>query len=153
MSETQERPKEQWDVLIMLRSAPATLGALVAGLGEDRALTHQGEEWSIAEIVAHPVDGEWAWSTRLRRMATEDRPSMEMFPNADYSRASLASYARNRAEDIDYLESLAPELWSRPGRHEVWGDVDILWAARHLAAHDAEHFAQIARFFEKTRTP
>ncbi len=152
MAESHERPKEQSDILVMLRSAPGTLTALVSGLSEDAARWHVGEEWSIAEILAHLVDGEWAWFTRIRRMATEDRPLMEMFPNADYSipslDESLTAYVRNRAQDLDYLESLAPEQWGRPGRHEFWGDIDILWAARHLAVHDAEHLAQIARLRE-----
>jgi DinB superfamily len=156
MAELHERPKEQWDVLTMLRSAPATLTGLVSGLGEDLARRQVGEEWSIAAIVAHLVDGEWAWFTRIRRMATEEQPLMEMFPNADYSGRSLGEsltgYVRNRAQDLDYLESLAPARWARRGRHELWGDIDVLWAARHLAAHDAEHFAQIARLREQAKS-
>jgi uncharacterized damage-inducible protein DinB len=156
MAESRNRPKEQSDVLTMLRSAPATLTVLVSGLDDEVARRPVGDEWSISEIVAHLVDGERAWFTRIRRMATEDGPLMEMFPNADYSSPSLAEslsgYERDRAQDLDYLESLAPEQWARPGRHESWGDVDILWAARHLAAHDAEHFAQIARLREHAQT-
>jgi uncharacterized damage-inducible protein DinB len=144
------RPKEQADVLMMLRSAPDTLGALVGGLDEPAVRRRPGGgEWSVAEIVAHLVDGEWAWFRRIRRMAVEERPEMEVYPDADYTKPSLqeslARYREARADDLAYLEGLAPERWARSGRHELWGDVDILWAARHLAAHDAEHFAQIAR--------
>jgi hypothetical protein len=133
----------------MLRSAPDTLTALVRGLDSEEAGKRVGEEWSIQEIVAHLVDGEWAWFTRIRRMATEERPWMEVFPNADYTKPSLneslLSYVHTRAEDLKYLESLPPEQWARSGQHELWGDIDILWAARHLAAHDAEHLSQVAR--------
>lgn len=133
----------------MLRSAPDTLSALVHGLDDEEAGRRVGEEWSIREIVAHLVDGEWAWFTRIRRMATEERPRMEVFPNADYTKPSLeeslSAYIRSRAEDLNYLESLTPEQWARSGQHELWGDIDILWAARHLAAHDAEHLSQLAR--------
>ena len=135
---------------MMLRSAPDTLGALVGGLDEPAVRRRPGGgEWSVAEIVAHLVDGEWAWFRRIRRMAVEEQPEMEVYPDADYKKPSLQEslvrYRDARAEDLAYLEGLTPETWARSGRHELWGDVDILWAARHLAAHDAEHLAQIAR--------
>lgn len=134
----------------MLRSAPDTLTALTTGLTDDTLGRRSGEgEWSVPEIVAHLVDGEWAWFTRIRRMATEEQPRMDRFPDADYSRPSLhesvTRFARDRGQDVDYLESLPAADWARSGRHQIWGEIDILWAARHLAAHDAEHFAQIAR--------
>lgn len=88
----------------MLRSAPGTLTALVHGLDDEEAGRRTGEEWSIREIVAHLVDGEWAWFTRIRRMAIEERPRMEVFPNADYTKPSLdeslSAYIRSRAEDL-----------------------------------------------------
>jgi uncharacterized damage-inducible protein DinB len=149
MSDRHSRPKEQEDVLLMLRSAPDTLTALVTGLDEENAGRRVAEDWSVREIVAHLVDGEWAWFSRIRQMATEERPLMKVFPNADYTKSSLgealAGYVRNRTEDLAYLQTLPPEQWMRPGQHELWGDIDILWAARHLAAHDAEHFSQLAR--------
>jgi uncharacterized damage-inducible protein DinB len=150
ISDGAARPKEETDLLLILRSAPDTLTSLVNGLTEERARNRPREgEWSIGEIVAHLVDGEWAWFTRVRLMSTEERPHMQAFPNADYTKPtlheSLASYVRNRREDLAYLENLAPQQWSRSGRHELWGEIDVLWAVRHLAAHDAEHFAQIAR--------
>jgi len=148
MAKDLERPKEQSDVLTMLRSAPQTLTALVSGLDEADALKQVGQEWSIAEIVAHLVHGEWAWFTRIRLMATQDEPRMKVFPDSDHIpplAESLTGYLRNRVEDLDFLEGLTPQGWARSGKHEVWGDIDILWAARHLAAHDAEHLAQISR--------
>jgi hypothetical protein len=70
MADGHERPKEQSDILVMLRSAPGTLTALVSGLSEDAARRHVREEWSIAEILAHLVDGEWAWFTAAWRPRT-----------------------------------------------------------------------------------
>lgn len=150
MADGAMRPKEQMDLLLMLRSAPDTLTGLVSGLTEEQAGKRSGEgEWSIREVVAHLVDGEWAWFTRIRQMTTEERPQMETFPNADYTKPtlhqSLVRYVRDRTQHLAYLESLGPEKWARSGQHELWGDINVLWAARHLAAHDAEHFAQIAR--------
>lgn len=88
-------------------------------------------------------------------MAERDRPEMEPLPDPDYSQRttqeSMQAFHRQRREDLDYLGKLAPEHWSRGGSHSHWGAIDILWAARHLAAHDAEHLAQIARLREQVR--
>lgn len=145
-----QRLKEQVDLLVRLRNAPATLAALVAGVDSDQARSSTAEgEWSISEIVAHLVDGEQAWFKRVRLMLEQDHPRMESFPNLDYSKSaledSLQEYRRLRMSDVESLGKLSPDLWQRGGTHSVWGKIDIYWVARHLAAHDTEHFAQIAR--------
>jgi uncharacterized damage-inducible protein DinB len=150
------RPKDQVDVLSMLRSAPHTLDALAADAtpGQLRAKATQ-EEWSISEIVAHLVDAEQAWFSRIRLMAEQDRPEMKPFANPDYGlsniQESLQTFHSQRQADLDYLDRLEPEQWGRGGEHSRWGTIDILWAARHLAAHDAEHLAQIARVRKQLR--
>jgi hypothetical protein len=153
----EQRPKEQVDLLMMLSVAPDTLQALVAGLGDDEARgVATGDEWPVSQIVAHMVDGERAWSARIRRMAREELPRMEPMPDADWARPplseSLHEYRTLRETDFAFLEELPADAWSRPGVHTKWGPMDITWAARHLATHDAEHFAQIARALA-TRSP
>lgn len=145
-----QRPKEQVDLLVMLRTAPDTLAALVAGVDSDQARSSTAEgEWSISEIVAHLVDGEQAWFSRVRLMVERDHPRMKPFPNLDYSKSalkdSLQEYRRLRVSDVEFLEKLSADLWKRGGTHSLWGKIDIHWVARHLAAHDAEHLGQIAR--------
>ncbi len=143
--------KEHADLIAVYRATPDTLRALIKDLTSERARLGGGgdDAWSVSEIVAHLYDGEWPWFERVRRMREEDDPWLRVYPNADYSKPllteSMAKFTALRAEHIAYLEALAPEEWQRTGRHETWGPISILWATRHLAAHDATHLAQIAR--------
>jgi DinB superfamily len=144
--------KERLDLITILRSTSATLNALLAGVGEQEARRGTGvpDEWSTAEIVAHLVDAEQAWLTRrIRLMAEEQRPTLRYYPDEDYSkpalRESLAEFERLRESNVVYLESLPAAAWKRHGTHQRWGDITITWAVRHIAAHDAEHLAQLSR--------
>jgi hypothetical protein len=84
----------------------------------------------------------------------EDRPPLPYYPDADYSkpglRESLGEFNRMREANVAYLESLEPEAWRRHGDHERWGDITVTWAVRHVAAHDAEHLAQLAQRLLRT---
>ena len=133
----------------MLRVAPDTLQALVAGISDDEARLASGDEWSVSQIVAHMVDGERAWFERIRRMADEEQPRLKPLPDSDWTRPalgeSLREYTSLRRADVGFLAALDAAAWNRRGVHTAWGPMDIAWAARHLAAHDAEHLAQIGR--------
>jgi hypothetical protein len=100
--------------------------------------------------VAHLVDAEQAWmSRRIKLMAEQDEPPLPYYPDADYTKPtlqeSLSEFARRRDENLAYLETLPPPAWRRRGIHPRWGEITITWAVRHIAAHDAEHLAQLSR--------
>jgi hypothetical protein len=144
--------KERRDLLTILSSTPATLRALVAGLGDEEARRRHGppDEWSVSEIAAHLVDAEQAWlQRRIRLMAEQDHPRLPYYPDLDYTRPglpeSLEEFAGLRQANVAYLEALPPPDWRRRGTHERWGEITITWAVRHIAAHDAEHLAQLSR--------
>jgi hypothetical protein len=144
--------KERLDLITMLRSTPATLNALTAGLTDEAARRHPPppDEWSTSEIAAHLVDAEQAWmSRRIKLMAEDDEPPLPYYPDADYSiptlQESLSEFGHLRDENLAYLETLPAAAWRRRGTHPRWGDISITWAVRHIAAHDAEHLAQLSR--------
>ncbi len=147
--------KHHAELIAAYDSTPDTVRALVHGLSDDDVQTRgkpgsEGEvEWSVAEIVAHLYDAEWPWFERVRRMREENHPYLPVYPNADYTktrmRESLEKFCALRAEQVEYLKGLSDEEWQRDGRHELWGDITILWAVHHIAGHDASHLAQIAR--------
>ncbi len=143
--------KERLDLLTVLRSTPETLRGLVRGLSDAEARRGQSEDdWCVSQIAAHLVDGEESWFKRIRLMREEERPRLVWYPDRDLVAPglaeSLAEVEKLRGETVAYLEGLQPPDWRRggdyPGR---WGAITISWAARHLAAHDAAHLAQIAR--------
>jgi hypothetical protein len=142
--------KERQDVLRMLAATPDTLRVVAGTLSDDAAARRPDpEEWSAGEVVAHLVDAEVSWFKRIHLMVDEDRPRLVWYSNPDYSlpplRESLDTFLRMRTEDVAYLEALPERAWERTGDHEHWGHIDVIWAGRHLAAHDADHLAQISR--------
>ena len=151
------REKERNDLLTILRSTPTTLEALTAEVSDENA-HHRGDqpdEWSVSEIAAHLVDAEQAWlQRRIRLMAEEDHPRLPYYPDLDYTkprlRQSVGEFARARQANVAYLESLLLADWGRRGTHERWGEITVTWAVRHIAAHDAEHLAQLSRRLART---
>ena len=144
--------KERTDLLAILSSTPTTLQALTAGLSDEVARRRQEppDEWSVAEIAAHLVDAEQSWlSRRVRLMREQDEPDLPYYPDPDYAKPALAEslneFNRLREANLAYLESMQPTDWRRRGTHVRWGPISITWAVRHVAAHDAEHLAQLAR--------
>ena len=146
--------KDHTDLLTVFRSTPVTLRALLQGISdEDASRPGPGpeDEWSPAAIAYHLVHAEEAWlERRVRMMAEQVDPYLPYYDDPDYSRPprlteSLADFERRRMASVAYIEALPGEAWSRTGRHERWGPVTIAWVISHVAAHDAEHLAQIAR--------
>jgi hypothetical protein len=142
--------KDREDVLRMLAATPDTLRALAGALSEEQAARRPDpDEWSAGEVMAHLVDAEVSWFRRIHLMVEEDRPRLVWYPNPDYNlrplHESLDTFVSMRAEDLDYLQALPEPAWERTGDHEHWGHFDVLWAGRHLAAHDSDHLGQIAR--------
>jgi|ERR671937_63245 uncharacterized damage-inducible protein DinB len=153
--------KDHTDLLTVLRSTPISLRALLLGMSDEdasRAGPVPEDEWSPAAIAYHLVHAEEAWlERRVRTMAEQDDPYLPYYDDPDYSRPpplaeSLADIERRRAASVAYLEALPDEAWTRTGRHERWGPITIAWAISHVAAHDAEHLAQIARRLAPART-
>ena len=69
----------------------------------------------------------------------------------DDLRRAADGFARHRADHVELLGDLSPDEWERTGRHEELGEVTILGQAIHLATHDVQHLAQIARALRDAR--
>jgi hypothetical protein len=147
---------ERGELITTLRSIPVTLAALVRQLDDARASIRPTRvAWSISEVVCHLLDGEQRTYERVIRIRDEARPTLPLFPDDEYRGRSLApvlaSFRALRLEHARLLDDLEPYAWSRTGIHEAEGVLSILDIARHTAAHDVEHLAQIAR--ASLRTP
>ena len=73
-------PGEQHDLAERLRAVPADFRAAVITL-DDRALHHRpaAGEWSPIEVLGHIIDKMEAWTTRVERIAAEDRPLLLIY--------------------------------------------------------------------------
>jgi len=128
----------------LLRGQPAE--ALSRGPG--------GGGWSAIEVVRHVRDVVQVYGMRFKWMILEDDPFL---PNYDEDRwvaqspdgpaqleAMLDELAAHRAETVRLLRALPPDGWSRRGRHEVLGEVELEPYVRHQLAHEEQHLAQLA---------
>lgn len=106
-------------------------------------------EWTPADVVRHLIAvEEEVWHSRLRQLATEDRP---IWPWAEPDRwigspdASLddllAIYAGDRGATIEILDALGEAGWARTGEHATFGVLDVASLMDRAIDHDDEHIA------------
>jgi hypothetical protein len=151
------------DLIDSLAAAPDALAGLLAGVDDDLARRARGgdEGWSIVEVLCHLRDAEERAVERVRLMRDEDEPLLAAYDQdawaveRDYAgddpRRAAAAFARHRADHVAILRSLEPGAWERPGRHAEQGRVTIMNHTIHMATHDLEHLAQIARALRDAR--
>lgn len=141
---------EKRELIASYRATPQILNALLQDVSDAAAaLPPEDDGWAIAEIICHLLDAEQRTFERVIRIRDEERPSLAVFPDDDYrgrsAAGTLAAFSSLRTEHVRLLEGLDSGAWSRTGMHASEGEVSILDLTRHIAAHDAEHLAQIAR--------
>ena len=139
------------DVLTALRSTPEVLERLV-----DRgAARPPSTGWTMAEIVWHLREAEARGLDRMRAMRDQSDPFLPAYDQAALARdgryaeravdEGVRAFAQVRRSMLAELERLDAEQWDRSGRHEEVGPITILNQAIHLAGHDLNHLAQLAR--------
>jgi hypothetical protein len=145
------------DLVASLTVAGGRLRAVAAGLDEGhRRHRPAAGEWCVNEIMAHLLHVEVElFLPRLRRLAGEEHPAFAPFSPEPWARerdrsvdrfeASLASFERARAETIAFLRALPADAGDRLGVSGFFGPITLLQYATHMADHDIEHLAQMAR--------
>jgi hypothetical protein len=112
-------------------------------------------EWTPREIVHHLADGEMTSAIRLRRLLTEDNPTIEGYDQEAFARdlfyderpiqASLDALAAARATTAEILDHLTEDQWSRSGTHTESGPYSVDTWLGIYASHAHDHAAQIER--------
>lgn len=145
------------DLANELATAPSRLRAVAAGLDEaQRRRRPAPEEWSMNEVMAHLLHVETElFLPRFRLIVGEEHPAFPAFTPEPWARerdhsldvfdASLAAFARAREETIAYLRALPTEAGERVGVSGFFGPMSLRQYATHVADHDVEHLAQMAR--------
>jgi len=146
----------------VLRRTPATLRALLDGLGEGWVRGDEGHDtFSPFDVVGHLIDGEETdWIPRARIILARGT-SLRFEPydrfrhrarNAGRSPASLLDeFAQLRASNLEQLESwkLTARELDLPGVHPALGTVTLRQLLATWVAHDLGHLAQVARVMAK----
>jgi uncharacterized damage-inducible protein DinB len=146
----------------VLRRSPATLLALLDGLGEPWVRGTEGPEtFSPFDVVGHLIDGEETdWIPRARIiLAGGPAPRFEPYDrfrhrvrNAGRSLESLlAEFTRLRAANLALLQSwkLTGRELDLPGEHPSLGPVTLRQLLAAWVVHDLAHLAQVARVMAK----
>lgn len=148
---------ERQALIEKIRSFPADLEALVAGLTADQLTTPALDgEWTIAQNVHHLPDSHMNSYIRCKLMATEDAPTLKPYDEKLWSQfadasgpdltVSLALLQALHARWVIFWQTLPEEAWARPGYHpENKVTVTLADMLRDYVAHGEAHLEQIRR--------
>jgi hypothetical protein len=109
-------------------------------------------EWSPSEVVRHLIAVEdEVWHSRLRQLASADRPTWPWVEPAPWQGAPgatleelLAIFADRRRETVAILDGFDDATWSRTGIHATWGETGVVALIQRALDHDGEHIAGFA---------
>jgi hypothetical protein len=144
------------DPLIAQAQAPTLLAELIGNTTAERLTTRPvPDKWSIAEILAHLAEDEFATAWRYRQMVEHSGLALAGFDQDLWARLgnyadrdphdSLALFRLLRNANLEFLRALSPEQWNCSGIHAERGPITIRDLAMHMAGHDANHVQQIRR--------
>lgn len=150
------------DGLAVLERTPATLAAMLAGLGPQWFDATEGADtWSPYVIVGHLIHGERTdWISRAqiiltqgddRRFAPYDRFAQFQESAGKSLAILLEDFARLRATNLATLAGwrLTDRELALSGEHPAFGTVTLRQLLSTWVAHDLGHIAQTARVMAK----
>jgi DinB family protein len=148
--------------IAVLQRSPATLGALLQGVGESWAHGTEGPDtFSPFDVVGHLIDGEetdWIPRARIilaqgpnRRFEPYDRFRHRTRNTGRTLDSLLAEFGRLRAENIALLRSwkLTDAQLAQQGEHPSLGAVTLRQLLATWVVHDLGHLAQVSRVMAK----
>ena len=116
-------------------------------------------KWSAREVVQHLADSEMNSAIRLRKLLTEDHPTIQGYDQELYAARlnynerdiapALDALRGARATTAQLLASMNDGDWARAGTHSESGRYTAEDWLRIYAAHAHNHAAQIRRLREE----
>ena len=147
------------EIVAILAAVPASLAEALGGVDEATlARKPSPEEWSIKEIVAHILETDLLFASRVRSIIGQDAGSVPRIDAAippwllhegkGYAamptRAILEQLGRVREESLTLIRAVTPDQWGWWGINGKEGTT-VLDLGTWLANHDQGHLAQIRR--------
>lgn len=138
-----------------IAALPKALHSVLDGLDAGQLLTPYREGgWTVAQVVHHLADSHLNAYLRTRKIAHEDRPTLQPYeqdvwaatPDATTPQlsASLELLTGLHERWVQFLRGLPSAAWPRAGFHPERGDVTIASLVESYAEHGENHVAQIA---------
>lgn len=142
------------ELIASLAATPDRLRRLLASQPAEALTRKVGpDDWSAIEVARHIRDAVQVYGMRFKWMILQDDPFL---PNYDENRwasgspdgpaelpSMLDEIAAYRNETVRLLRALPAEDWSRRGRHEIDGSIELEPYVRHQLAHEEQHLAQL----------
>jgi uncharacterized damage-inducible protein DinB len=142
----------------------AKLRAAVAGLTRDDLTARPGPgEWSILEVVVHLADSDGICIDRMKRILTEDNPTLLYAHESDYVRKlfthdqdlddALTLFEVGRRQFARVLRRLPPEAFARAGTHNRRGELTLGGTIPYYIEHLDYHIGFIRAKRERLGKP
>ena len=119
-------------------------------------------KWSAREIVHHLADSEMNGAIRLRKLLTEDQPTIQGYDQDVFAQRlrynerpiapALEAFRAARATTAQLLDSMTEEDWARSGTHTESGPYTAENWLSIYAAHAHGHASQIRRLREAMKS-
>ncbi len=151
---------ERERLFIQLEAMSSFLAEHLGGLAGEAA-TRRGPDdtfspveqcWHLADLDAE------GYGVRIRRLLSEDRPSLPDFEGARIARErqyrskslpeGLRAFQVARRANVDLLRSVPEAEWSRRGIQGGVGEITLADVPRMMCEHDASHKAEILAWAE-----
>lgn len=138
-----------------LEATPRDLARMLRPVTDELALRRPASGgWCIVELVAHLGYTEELMLARVRRVAAEDTPTVEVIEDGSGHDTALplaehlARFLERREATLAFLRGLGQAQWARPLIHPESGPARLRDQVQALVDHDSEHLAEILRLRE-----
>ncbi len=143
---------------------PAKVRAAVAGLTREELTARPGPgDWSIHEVVVHLLDSDFISIDRMKRMLTEDTPTLlyadetayvqRLFPHDQDLEDALTLLEAGRRQWARVLRRLPPEAFGRAGNHNRAGRVTVGHYVESYVRHIDDHLEFVRKKWAKLGKP
>ena len=147
-----DRDLSRSELIDELSRMPARVREAIAGASPEQ-LERRDDGWSAIDTCKHLRDVMQVYGLRFKYMILEDDPFLPNYDEDGWVAKSpdraadveslIAEMEGDRDETVRLLRSLPDDGWSRGGRHELLGSVELDPYVRHELAHEEGHVAQI----------
>ncbi len=131
-------------------NSAAKVRQAVQGLTREELQARPGPgKWSIQEVVIHLVDSDEIAIDRMKRILTEDNPSLlyadetsyidKLHPHEHDLEDALTVFEINRRQFGRVLRKLPDEAFSRSGTHNRRGPVTVAYMLQSYVKHIDDH--------------
>jgi hypothetical protein len=144
------------DPVKSMAGAPDRIAKLLRGLDEKTMAKRPAPgKWSIKEVIAHLADGEFMVGSRIRMVASMERPVLIGYDQDAFverlhvdqrtTGELFIAFAAVRAANVALYELLPKSSYTRVGLHNERGEESIGTMLDIYSGHDLVHEAQIER--------